>query len=403
MHLAVLSDPSNFHTQKWAQGLQAAGAQVTVFSYTPHTMPGVPCVQVPPPRGLGHRLHYGWYLGGGRALREALEAHRVDLVNPVNLTPYGVWAARSGFRPVVSVAMGADVLSFGPPVPRALVFRNKNNPEGRASPGRWLAFQLRRAFYRHHVRRALAASDLVTGDNRVLTDALTRYFGVLPERIRLNRWGLEPERLVPDPGRIAALRARFGLREGVPLVCSPRGVTAVYQGDVILAAFARLLEAGRTDAHYLMLSAGYGVPEGFRRAAEALRARHPGFSFCADALDRLDALQLWHLVDVFVSAPVYDGFSSAVNEGRYAGAVPVVNDIPATRELFRHRENGWVVDPFTPDTLAEALATMLDDLPRWKAHFAPANRAWVEENALLAPNLAHFLADCAVVLERGKP
>jgi glycosyltransferase involved in cell wall biosynthesis len=398
MHLAVLSDPSNFHTRKWAQGLAQAGVQVTVFSYTPHTVPGVPCVQVPPPRGLGRRLHYGWYLWGGRVLREALEAHRVEVINPVNITPYGVWAARAGVRPVVSVAMGADVLSFGPPVPPGLVYRNKHNPEGQASPVRWLAFHLRRRFYRHHVRRALAASDLVTGDNRVLTDALERYFDVPPERIRLNRWGLEPERLVPDPARIAALRTRFGLREGVPVVCSPRGVTAVYQGDVILAAFARLLDQGRTDVHYLMFSAGYGVPEGFRRAAATLQARHPGFGFSADVLDRTDMLQLWHLVDVFVSAPVYDGFSSAVNEGRYVGAVPVVNATAATHELFRHQVNGWLVDPFTPRMLAEALATVLNDLPRWKARFAPPNRRWVEENALLPPNIARFVTDCQMVL-----
>ena len=54
------------------------------------------------------------YLFGGRPLRNALKEHQIQVLNPINITPYGVWALRSRYRPIVAVAMGADILEYPP-------------------------------------------------------------------------------------------------------------------------------------------------------------------------------------------------------------------------------------------------------------------------------------------------
>lgn len=394
MRLGVLSDPNNFHTQKWAGALARAGAEVKVFSFNAYLGEEVEAVQVP----LGGRLSYRDYLRGGKLLGEALKAHKVEVVNALNLTPFGVWAGRSGHRPLIASAMGADVLEFarGRYRPRGLGERSWDNVEGGA--GGWAALKagLLRPVYRHYVKEALGRADLVTADNQVLVDVLREDFGVEGERLRLLRFGLEPELFVPDGGKMVAIRKKLGIAEGKKVVLSPRGLKAVYQADVILEGFKRLLDEGREDVCFVMLGAGYPVSEGLRMRARGLGGR---LILVEEVLDRATLGQLWNMVDVFVSAPVYDGYSAAVAEGRYAGAVPVVNGIPGNLEVIRHGENGWVCDPFDAEGLAGALRAVLDDVEGWKRRVGPVNRAWIEAHSLVGAN-ARFLLQMAKKLLR---
>ena len=96
MHIGVVAPPESFHTQKWVSGLLAAGADVTTFSFTPGQIPGVNAVQIPPRFTRKGELTYLSYLAGGPALRQALKTHQIDVVNPLNVTPFGVWAYLSG-------------------------------------------------------------------------------------------------------------------------------------------------------------------------------------------------------------------------------------------------------------------------------------------------------------------
>ncbi|MEL6134653.1 MAG: glycosyltransferase, partial [Bacteroidota bacterium] len=114
MHIGVLSDPDNFHTRKWVKGLLSQGAKVTVFSFFEGEIPGATCIRIPPQRTIQGKITYFSYLYSHEALSEALLAHKIDILNPINVTPYGVWGARTGFKPLVQIAMGADILEYPP-------------------------------------------------------------------------------------------------------------------------------------------------------------------------------------------------------------------------------------------------------------------------------------------------
>ena len=172
----------------------------------------------------------------------------------------------------------------------------------------------------------------------------------------------------------------------------------VYQGDIILAGFEHLLRSGLKDTKLIMFASGYDIPVEVDKRARKLAAEFEDFHYQTELLPRTEVCELWSQVDVFISAPVYDGYSNAVGEGRYMGAVPVVNAIPANLELIRHQENGWVVDPFTPLNLAEDLQTILNELEQYKAAFAPVNRAWMLEHSMLEKNIAEFITDCEKLL-----
>jgi glycosyltransferase involved in cell wall biosynthesis len=206
-------------------------------------------------------------------------------------------------------------------------------------------------------------------------------------------FGIEPELFVVSEDRLSALRSQFSIASGQAVVLSPRGAKPVYQADIILAGFEQLLLAGDSKTRFLFLSAGYLVADEVRQKAEFLEKSYPNFSFVADALPRETMYALWNLVDVFVSAPVYDGYSAALAEGRFAGAIPVVNDIPGNRELISHLQNGWVCAPFTPIQLATDLKMILADLTSFKTRFASRNRQWILENSLIRNNVERFLLE----------
>ena len=143
-----------------------------------------------------------------------------------------------------------------------------------------------------------------------------------------------------------------------------------------------------------MLSAGYEVPPQLARKAMALSKRFPNFHFADDALPREEVYALWNLVDVFISAPVYDGYSAALAEGRYIGAVPIVNQIPGNQELIREGENGWFCHPFTASNLVDRIKLALQ-MPKAKREaFAGLNRSWIEAHSLVAENAKLFLRWC---------
>lgn len=388
MRIAILSDPNNFHTQKWALALQRAGAEVRTFSFDPPAKEGPPHIQLP----LPGKLNYTAYLRSGPALAAALQAEKIDVVNALNLTPFGVWAARSGFRPLILSAMGADVWEFLPGRlrPEGLATRSWDNLEGQAWGWQAQKARLLRPFYRRWVKQALAAADHITADNQPLVDALQAGFGVPAERLSLLRFGLEPELFEPDPALLAALLQRLGIPPGHRIVLSPRGLKSVYQADIILDGFRRVLATGRADTCFVLLGAGYPIAPSLLAQADA-----PEFQgrlrIVTERLSRAELAQLWNAVDIFVSAPIYDGYSAAVAEGRYAGAVPLVNAIPGNLEVITHQVNGWVCDPFDGARLAAALTQLLDELAHWKPLFAGKNRTWIMQHSLVDENARKLL------------
>ncbi len=422
MHIGLLNDPNNFHTQKWGKALCDAGAKVTVFSFDADKHGGLPSVQVPT-ASLKQEYNYFSYLRSGPELCTALNAAGVDLVNALNITPFGVWAASAGARPLIASAMGADILEYPPRKLRNLSpgARSWDNIEGSHQPHVKLKERLKRQYFRRKVSRTLRKADLITGDNRVLVNAVRDWFGIPEEKIRLLRWGVEPELLVPDENEGRKLRDRFGIQQGATVILSPRGAKAIYQADLILEAFAQLLEANKKETiavgseisssgrpprglpfHFIMLSAGYEVSRKVKDKAQYLSQRHPNFTFVDEMMDRKEIAQLWHLVDIFISAPVYDGYSASLAEGRYTGAIPVVNPIPGNLELIQHGENGWVTSPFTPTQLAKDLTTILKNKTQLKAKFQVKNREWIEEHSLVKQNAKLFLGWAEELLRKNR-
>ena len=279
IHIGVLSDPRNFHAQKWSKALREAGAQVSIFSFDPVPENVPDAYQIFPEGNPNKKYDYFSYLNSGNMLADALAEKKVDVLNPLSITPFGVWAMKSGFHPIVASALGADILEY----PKTLSLNNPVLQKGWGEQeindgliGKLRSWTSNRVF-RKYVKQALAAADFVTGDNALLIEKMNEWFEVPPEKMEVLRWGVEEKLFMVDEEKLNTLRLRFNLSKEDRVIFSPRGAKPVYQPDIILRAFTAVLETGLPHLKIIFLSAGYEISSSTRQQALELEKRFPNF------------------------------------------------------------------------------------------------------------------------------
>lgn len=380
MRIGLVGSPHDIHTLRWGEALQGAGAEVLLFG-----------IERPPPKlplpyicvgksTISPRWTHFWKRR--HLLREALQTHRIALAHPIHLTPFGVWVWLSGFRPYIPFAMGADVLEYGPhapPIPQSW------SAQGRLpSLSTYLRTASRRILLPALLRPTLYHALLSVGDNYELCFT-KKYFEKEKTFIELPT-GIDLRGEVGEvPAGVERLLAPHWL-------LAPRGATRFYGADVILKAFKAYLEKGGTAFALILLQGPYPTDPTLLPTINHLEKQYKNmFLFFRKRLDKKNMSYLWQHAAAFLSAPVYDGYSYAVAEGRWHGALPIVNAIPAHREILTHGYNAWFVDPFTPEKLTEALfhieALLQNSTPLWKER----NRTWIARYSDLSTNARLFL------------
>ncbi len=401
MHIGIVSEAGNFHTQKWAEALEQQGAKVTVFSFEQFSSGWPRHIGIVPEYKKSGLPFFFSYLFSGRALAKALKEQKIDILHPLNISPFGIWAMKSNFKPLIPFAFGADILEFPNFFKADAQLAQRHWNQDKAIPNSKWRYALRRIFFRYWIGKTLFSSNHILADNQSLIQALEDWFHVPPNKISLIRTGIETHWFDPDLACQEKLKAKFKIQENQTVVLSPRGAKLIYQADIILKGMALLLKKHGKKVNCIFLTAGYSVPPFIQEQAEQLAREFESFTFLKETLNRNEMAQLWNLTQLFISAPIYDGYSSSVAEGRFAGALPIVNDSPATREWAKNGENAVLVHPFT----AENLFLRLDeDLPNssLRAKAAELNRNWVLENGLLEPNAKKFLKICEIHLNKAK-
>ncbi|MCZ2355588.1 MAG: glycosyltransferase [Bacteroidia bacterium] len=385
MRVAILSQASNFHCQKWAQALADLGADVFVYGFTHHDIKNVTVRTLN--TFFGYRYPDFWLTAG--KLNRLFLQDKIQIVHPLHLTPFGTWGIlATGNLPIVAAAIGADVLEY-----RSDIQPNSRSWEGpeQAKISYW--GKMKHYFFKHEVQRVVNQANLITADNQEIIRTLQLDFGVNPEKLRHLRWGIEPELFQLTEAEKESERKKWSLKAGQNLCLIPRGANYFYQADIILEAVQQALHKGLTNWKFIMLSAGYSIAEYIKDLAQKIEYQYPeSFTWIPHQISRVDVLKIWQITDAFINAPSYDGFSSTLNEGRFVGAIPIYNHIPAHTELMQDGYNGILVHPFEPQLLSKTLLK-LPQLLENKDTFKQRNQQWVLKNAQLKPAAEAMIAD----------
>jgi glycosyltransferase involved in cell wall biosynthesis len=158
--------------------------------------------------------------------------------------------------------------------------------------------------------------------------------------VEMPRREIRRTRGLPDKGVILFFSSRMAPEKDSP---------------VLLAAFARLLAAGR-DVYLLHRSGGY-----LRLLADAADAGVAHRVIASNAVHPLDDLPLDYLAsDVCVQASRAEGLGFSVLEAMACGVPVVATRVGGLAETVIDGETGWTCEPRDPAALAGAIAHALD-------------------------------------------
>jgi L-malate glycosyltransferase len=281
------------------------------------------------------------------ALRELLERWRPDVVLAGPIPECAFLVAAVGFRPLVAMSWGSDILTD-------TALHGWNGP-----------------FARYALRHASAAF----GDCDAVRQRLLSLGFARDDRILTFPWGIDLETFYPAPSSIS-LRKDLGWDDDDPVIVSTRTWEAVYAIDVLMRAFGKVHQA-YPEAKLLLIG------DGSRRAEIKGLVSALGLEESVHMPGRVDHTLLpdyLRLADLYVSSALSDGTSVSLLEAMGCGLPVVVSAAFGNLEWIDPGRNGWLAAPGDDESFATAMRTALDARPRFP-EIAATNLAVVRARA----------------------
>lgn len=195
--------------------------------------------------------------------------------------------------------------------------------------------------------------------------------GIPSRHIRVIVNGVSPP-VLPSPERVAELRGLWGLAPQDFVVCTAGRLHNEHKRITdLLDAFARL-KAAVPNAKLLIIGAGQE-----QRALEE-HARLAGVRESVTFAGYLKHVgEGFALADVFCLASARESFGLAAVEAMLTGLPVVASAVGGLREIVDDGATGFLIPPFSPPRLADALLTLARD-PARRRNLGDAGRARAE-------------------------
>ena len=259
-------------------------------------------------------------------LRNVIEQVNPDLIHAMRIPYEGMLAARAKTeKPLVISVWGND-----------FTLHAQSNP-----------------FMGAATRGAMRRTDALHSDTqRDLRLAHTYGFSVSKPRLIIpGNGGIRKDIFYPLPDAVDEGQTVARLR-----VINPRGLRAYVRNDVFFQAIPQVL-VQRPEVRFYCPSME-GEPEA-QRWVDKL-----GIGDYVSLMPKLGPRALadsYHSAQVMVSPSTHDGTPNSLLEAMACGVFPVCGDLESIREWITHGENGLLVDPTNPKSLASAIVWALKD------------------------------------------
>jgi glycosyltransferase involved in cell wall biosynthesis len=261
-------------------------------------------------------------------LRRLLRIIRPDVLHAGPVTPGGLLAAASRFRPFLLMPWGSDIL---------------------VNPDR--STLLRRVTH-YVVRRA----DMVFTDAQAVKQRIVDLTSYDSGRIVVFPWGLDLGLFRPSAEQRRATRGALGWADKKIVVLS-RSLTPIYGFEDFIRSLPAVVRAV-PETRVLLIGSG-PLEDTLHRAVAAL-----GLSDRVRFMGRIANRHLppyLNASDLYVTSSLSDGTSMSLLESLACGLPVVVTDVPANMEWVEDGVNGLIVPRRDPEAMSRALVTLLQD------------------------------------------
>lgn len=259
-------------------------------------------------------------------LKRVIHEVQPDLVQAGPLQSAALLAALAGFRPLLSMSWGYDLLV-----------------DAHRGP-----------LWRWATRYTLRHSAVMVGDCDTIRQQ-ARAFGMPDERIITFPWGADLQHFRPEaPGTYQASPEGFTL-------LSTRGWEPIYGVEVIARAFT---QAARQRPELRLMMLGNGSQAGllrniFSQGDVAERVVFPG------QVSQADLPRYYRSADLYISASHSDGTSISLLEAMACGRPVLLSDIPGNQEWIargeqEHAPFGWCFPDGDANALSQAILNAVE-------------------------------------------
>jgi len=267
---------------------------------------------------LLRRIPVLWFIVSFFYLYYKLFQIRPHIVHSGYATKSGFLAALTGYRPLISMPWGSDILlePYYSYIKRSIL------------------------------RYTLYKSDFVCCDCQTVKQNIISLTSYNPERICVFPWGINLDKFQPS----------FSSRNEGPTVISTRKFDDLYGVSNLVQAIPEILHK-HPDTKFILIGNGGSL--------------HKKFSDFINNLGIKDAVEIiayvenekiinyLHKSDIYISTSKSDGTSLSLLEAMAVGMPLVVTDIPANKEWVKQDFNGSFIKPDDSKSIVEVIDKML--------------------------------------------
>lgn len=205
---------------------------------------------------------------------------------------------------------------------------------------------------------SITKGERVIAVSRFLEKYLADNYSIDPAIIRVIHRGVEIEKFDPalvDAAKVAATLKSLGIPDGAKVILLPARITRSKGHKVLIDAIQQL---GRTDVIGVLLGSDIGFENYRQELDEYIREKGMGdYIRIASNID----MPLAYMMATIVAAPstVPEGFGRAPIEAQAMGRPVITAAHGGMMETVVPGETGWLVEPGSAASLAEALKTAL--------------------------------------------
>lgn len=347
MRICFISHPDSTHTRRWVGWFQRHGHQVWLIADYP---------QCEPWSGM---TIYNWtsryntpvlkYWLWAQQTRKLLQQIKPDILHAHRVSRAGWVAASTGFHPLVVTPWGSD-LYLQPS--RSVIARRLAN-------------------------LVLHRADLVTADSQDLCSLAVK-MGANRSATHLIQWGVDTTLFNPN-GNPAVGRERYRI-QGSPVILSPRGMSPIYNIDILVTAFAQV-RAKIPEA--VLVLRDYNTNPVYKEKIITMidRLNLSSAVVWVGLLEPWEqTVDLYRAANLVISLASSDGTPVSVLEAMACGIPVIASDLPSIREWITPENNGLLVSPRDEHSLASAIVRLLSN-PALMASFSQQNLHLIKERA----------------------
>jgi len=332
MKICYLADHGSIHTQRWLKYFAEAGHEIFLLpnSEADINLENVTLLDTLP------KLSYksiSFFSTLSKA-KSIIKKVRPDILHAHFVEQFGWLAALIDYHPFVLTAWGTDIFK--------------------------LPYDSRLGIGKQLTRYALKKADMMTAISEDLKNNMVK-LGAKKENITIIHWGVDLNKFKPDLN-VNEIKNKLGIN-GNPVILSNRYFEKHYNIDIIVRAFARVLQK-KPDAILLLQNPGGRLKEFIEMLIHDL-----GISKSVRHLPRYNHSEmsaLYAIADIYVTVPSWDAAGISLTEAMACGAVPIISDVRGPMEWVTDDYNGRVVPIRNTEALADAICDLIQNSEKRK-------------------------------------